>query len=373
MLYRLLRPLLFRIDPETSHAFAFAALRPLQRALQRFGPAVSAPDPLLRQALWGLNFPHPIGLAAGFDKNGELPHVWAAMGFGFAELGTVTDHAQPGNPRPRLFRLPADRALINRLGFNNRGAAAVAVALARRLRHHRPPIPLGVNLGKSARTPLAEASADYRNSLRALFPTADYVAINVSSPNTPGLRDLQSEAYLTPLLTAIQEENRRLASARGVAPLPLLVKVAPDLGDDELRSIVSVAQDCQVAGIIATNTTVHRESLYADDATASEGGGLSGAPLSQRSTAVIRTLYCLTEGRLPIIGVGGIFSALDAYEKIRAGASLLQVYTSLIYEGPRLPHRLCAGLRQLLARDGFTHIAAAVGRDAGLGHRAPSS
>ena len=364
MLYDLLRSLLFRIEPESVHTLALVALTPWQRVLQRIGAVVAEPDPTLRQDLWSLTFPHPIGLAAGLDKNAKLPHVWAALGFGFAELGTITAHAQRGNPRPRLFRLPAYRALINRNGFNNAGAQAVATALAAHLHHHRPPTPIGINLGKSCVTPLDEAVADYRSSLRTLFEFADYIAINVSSPNTPGLRELQSEDRLARLLSALQAENQQLAQARHLAPRPLLVKVAPDLCDEELRTVVSIARDCQIAGLIATNTTIHRPSLPPGHPMTNETGGLSGAPLRERSTTVIRTLYRLTEGRLPIVGVGGIFNAEDAYAKIRAGASLVQVYTGFVYEGPGLPHRLRSGLRALLARDGLEHIAAAVGRDA---------
>ncbi len=364
MLYPLLRPLLFQLPPEAAHHAAFSALVPLQLALEHL-PSVSPPsDPSLRQELWGLKFPNPIGLAAGFDKNAALPHVWGALGFGFAELGTITAHAQPGNPAPRLFRLADDRALINRLGFNNDGAAAVAAALARHLAAHRPLTPLGINLGKSRVTPIDEAITDYCTSLRHLFPLADYVTINVSSPNTPGLRDLQAAAQLAPLLEAVQATNRQLAAEQRTAARPLLVKVAPDLSEADLREVVAVARTAGVAGIIATNTTLQRPDLRAPAALAQEAGGLSGAPLRQLSTDVIRALYRAAGPALPIIGVGGIFSAADAYEKIRAGAALLQVYTGFIYEGPTLPRRLCTQLAQLLARDGFAHLRDAVGVDA---------
>jgi dihydroorotate dehydrogenase len=364
VLYRLLRPLLFSVPPERIHTWVSEGLLPLQWLLELGGPAGSVPDRVLSQEVWGLTFPNPIGLAAGFDKNARLPHVWPALGFGFAELGTITALAQPGNPPPRLFRLTGERALINRLGFNNLGAEAVARALRARFAHRRPPVPVGINLGKSRAVPLAQAVDDYRASFAALFDYADYVVVNVSSPNTPGLRDLQAEAQLAPLLDALQADNRHLAAERGGAPRPLLVKVAPDLGDDELRVIVSVASDSGAAGLIATNTTLDRSLLPLGHPLASEAGGLSGAPLRERSTAVIRRLYRLAGGRLPVIGVGGIFSADDAYAKIRAGASLLQVYTAFVYEGPRLPRRLCAGLKALLARDGYASIAAAVGADA---------
>ena len=265
MLYDGIRPLLFSIPPETIHGWARAALLPLQRLLERAARARAVARSVLRQQLWGLTFPNPLGLAAGFDKNGELPHVWAALGFGFAELGTVTAQAQPGNPPPRLFRLPPSTALINRLGFNNRGAAAVARDLRERLRRHRPAIPLGINLGKS-RVDAARARGRRlpRQPVAALVECADYVAINVSSPNTPGLRDLQAEAQLAPLLEALQADNRRLAApSAAVPPRPLLVKVAPDLDDDALRAVVSVALGSGFAGLIATNTTIDRSMLPA--------------------------------------------------------------------------------------------------------------
>jgi dihydroorotate dehydrogenase len=361
--YSLLRPLLFRLPPEAAHRLAFRVLAPLEWLLERRAAPAPAADPLLTQRVWGLCFPNPVGLAAGFDKNGVLPHVWAALGFGFAELGTVTAHAQPGNPAPRLFRLPEAQALINRLGFNNAGADGVARALATRLRR-RPAIPLGINIGKSRVTALEHATDDYRQSLAALSDHADYMVVNVSSPNTPGLRDLQAEAQLGPLLDALQRDNRALAAARGRAARPLLVKVAPDLHDDGLRALVDVALRHGVDGLVATNTTIDRGALPAACPLAGEAGGLSGAPLRARATQVIRALHRAAGGRLPIIGVGGIFTADDAYEKIRAGAALVQVYTGFVYEGPRLAPRLCDGLTERLRRDGFRNIAAAVGVDA---------
>jgi dihydroorotate dehydrogenase len=364
VLYRAARPLLFALPAETVHGWASTALAIVEALLERTPTPAPASDPALRQALWGLTFPNPIGLAAGFDKNGRLPHVWAALGFGFAELGTVTAQAQPGNPPPRLFRRPEQRALLNRVGFNNAGAAAVARDLGRRLARRRSPIPLGVNLGKSRATPLDGAVDDYRTSLAALFDCADYVVVNVSSPNTPGLRDLQAEAQLAPLLAALQAENQRLATERRTAPRPLLVKVAPDLSDDGLRAVVDVAARTGAAGLIATNTTIDHSALPPAHPLAGEAGGLSGAPLRERATAVIRRAYRLSGGQLPIIGVGGIFSAADAYAKIRAGASLVQVYTGFVYEGPGLPRRIASGLMTLLQRDGFPAITAAVGVDA---------
>ena len=364
MLYELARPLLFQLPPETAHHLAFASLALWQAALQRRQATPAAPDPLLTQTLWGLSFPNPLGLAAGFDKNGALPHVWPALGFGFAELGTITALPQPGNPPPRLFRLPVEQALINRLGFNNDGAEAVARTLAARLAAGRPPIPLGINLGKSKVTPLDDAADDYCASLRALHGLADYLVLNVSSPNTPGLRDLQAEAQLAPLLAAVQSENRRLARAAGIAPRPLLLKVAPDLGDDALPAIVAAVRAHDLAGVIATNTTIDRGALPAGHPLAGEAGGLSGAPLRARATAVVRALYRLGEGALPIVGVGGIFSGADAYEKIRAGASLVQAYTGFVYGGPAFATRVARELRALLVRDGFASVTQAVGVDA---------
>lgn len=369
MLYALVRPLLFRLSAERAHRLAGAALVPWQMALQRRPPRPPPPDPLLAQRLWGLEFANPLGLAAGFDKNGELPHVWAALGFGFAELGTVTALAQAGNPQPRLFRLPDDGALLNRLGFNNRGATRVAAELTARLAGGRPPIPLGINLGKSKLAPLDDAAADYCASLRALHGLADYLVVNVSSPNTPGLRDLQAEAQLAPLLAALQAENRRLADAAGGAPRPLLLKIAPDLADEALPSIVALARAHDLAGLIATNTTIDRGALPAGHPLAGEPGGLSGAPLRARSTAVVRALYRIAGPGLPIVGVGGIASGADAYEKIRAGAALVQAYTGFVYRGPRFAALVLDELRALLRRDGFAAVSDAVGVDAG---RAPA-
>jgi dihydroorotate dehydrogenase len=360
-LYSAIRPLLFRLDAERAHRLVFGALSLAELAMEHLPLRKVPAAPELAQDLFGITFPNPVGLAAGLDKNAELPHLWPALGFGFAELGTVTARAQSGNPRPRLFRLPDEHALINRMGFNNRGAEHVAQRLRRRFAYHRCGVPLGLNIGKSRVVPIEEAASDHAESLRLLFPLADYIVLNVSSPNTPGLRDLQSEALLEPLLSSLQSENQRLAEAYGRAPLPVLVKVSPDLTDDGLQAIVEVAQRCRVSGLVATNTTVQRPLRSPDAGTAQESGGLSGAPLLPLSTHAIRVLHQATGGTLPIIGAGGIFRAEDAYEKIRAGASLVQVYTALVYEGPSLPQSLCAGLLSLVRRDGFTHLRQAVG------------
>lgn len=362
MLYRAIRPLLFRLDAERAHNLVFGCLAAAEQLFARAGYAPRAwSHPALQQRLWDITFPNPVGLAAGFDKDARAPHVWPLLGFGFAELGTITAEPQPGNPRPRLFRLAHDRALINRLGFNNSGANAVAERLAHLQSVRAPAVPIGINIGKSRATPLDAAAADYVRSLRALSSFAAYVVINVSSPNTPGLRDLQAEKHLAALLDALRVENEAVAATRGQPPRPLLIKVAPDLADDALPGIVDVARRGGAAGLVATNTTISRVGLTT---ATSEAGGLSGAPLRDRATAVIRALYRHGGGALPIIGVGGIFTAEDAYAKIRAGASLVQLYTGMIFEGPRLAHRIARGLVDLLRRDGLTHLRDAVGKDA---------
>jgi dihydroorotate dehydrogenase len=358
MLYRLLiRPVLFHLDPERAHHLTLWALARLARvsSLQRLMQQVRPLEhPTLQTHVAGLHFPNPVGLAAGFDKSGIAVPAFPVLGFGSVEVGTVTPRPQRGNPLPRLFRLPADEAVVNRMGFNNDGADAVVARLRGLPRH----IPVGVNLGKNADTPLDQALDDYRAGLERLYDVGDYVVVNVSSPNTPGLRDLQAQTRLSELLEGLQASNRALAQARSMTPRPLLVKIAPDLEPGALDDIVEAVQNCALEGIIATNTTIGRIGL----STATfETGGLSGRPLRQRSTEVIRHLYARSHGRIPIIGVGGIFSAADAYEKIRAGASLVQLYTGLIYRGPGLPHRINRGLVRLLRRDGFQHLSEAVG------------
>ena len=360
-LYRIIRPLIFRLDPERSHRLVLACLAAYEHALARRWPPQPWTHPALEQEHWNLRFPNPVGLAAGFDKDARAPHVWPLLGFGFAELGTVTAEPQPGNPSPRLFRFPYDRALINRFGFNNAGAAAVARRLSRLQRVQRAQIPLGINIGKSRIVVLERAVDDYLRSFRELFLCADYFVINVSSPNTPGLRDQQSEEHQSALLHALAKHNDVLARVYHQPQRPLFIKLAPDLADEALAKIVEVARGCGAAGLVATNTTIGRVGLTTPTG---EGGGLSGAPLRDRATAVIRTLRRAAGPELPIIGVGGIFTAAEAYEKIRAGASLVQIYTGMIYEGPRLPYRIAHGLVDLLHRDGFTHVREAVGRDA---------
>jgi dihydroorotate dehydrogenase len=363
MFYRsVLRPLLFRLPPERAHEVALETLaaglgtRWARRAAKRrFG---RSPFGELRR--FGLSFSNPVGLAAGFDKNGTAAQYLAALGFGFVEVGTVTHRAQGGNPRPRLFRLPQDQALINRLGFNNRGTARVAEHLS----SHRPDCVLGINIGKSRMVALEDAIPDYLASFELAHRLADYLVVNVSSPNTPNLRELQKPEALGALLAALQKRNRELAHEHPRRlPVPLLVKIAPDLTERDLETIVEVAESAELAGIIATNTTTSRAGLATPPArvAACGEGGLSGAPLRSRSTEVIASLYRLTRGRMTIIGVGGVFTARDAWEKITAGASLVQLYTGFIYGGAGVARDINEGLAQILNKRGFRTLDEAVG------------
>ena len=357
MVYRsLVRPILFRLPPETAHELALHSLSLLPEKFftRRFN------YPSLHIERFGLSFPNPLGLAAGFDKNGVALNSLAALGFGHIEAGTVTYHPQPGNPRPRLFRLREDQALINRAGFNNKGAAA----FAHRVERHRPPCVLGVSIGKSKITPLDNAVDDYLASFELVYRVADYIAVNVSSPNTPQLRELQQSEQLTSLLSALQTRNRELQQRyQRQAPLPLLVKLSPDLERRDLEMIVDVVTAQNIDGIIATNTTISRDNLRTDAARikACGDGGLSGKPLRTRATKMIAELYELTSGRIPLIGVGGIFDAEDAWEKIAAGASLVQLYTGFIYQGLNVAHDINEGLAKIIAREGFANLDAAVG------------
>jgi dihydroorotate dehydrogenase len=352
MVYRsLVRPILFRLPPETAHELA---LHSLSLAPSRLFAKPINNNPALRIERFGLSFPNPVGLAAGFDKNGIALRPLAALGFGFIEAGTVTYHAQPGNPRPRLFRLREDQALINRAGFNNDGAAAFAA----RVKQRRPDCVLGVSIGKSKITPLENATEDYLKTFELVHEVADYIAVNVSSPNTPQLRELQQSDQLTSLLSALQTRNRELTK-----PLPLLVKLSPDLERRDLELIVDVIKRLNIDGIIATNTTTSRADLRSDAqrVAACGEGGLSGKPIAHRSTRMIADLYRLTAGRIALIGVGGIFNAADAWDKIAAGASLVQLYTGFIYEGPNVAQQINEGLAKILAREGFANLDAAVG------------
>ncbi|MGD8859693.1 MAG: quinone-dependent dihydroorotate dehydrogenase [Myxococcales bacterium] len=342
MLYRLLRPLLYLLPAETAHRLVMGAMALLSRL--PFGPGLlralyGAPDPSLRVEALGLSLPSPLGLAAGLDKDAEAYEAFGALGFGFVEVGTITAQAQPGNPRPRLFRLVRDRALINRMGFNNHGAEAAR----RRLQGRSRGTVVGVNLGKTKVVPAERAVEDYVQSARLLGPLADYVVINVSSPNTPGLRDLQAVEHLRPLLGAVREALDGAVAERRVA---LLVKIAPDLADADVDAVADLSLELGLDGIIATNTTIAREGL----ATPSEevercgAGGLSGAPLKQRSLEVLRRLRARVGERLVLISVGGIETADEARERLQAGATLVQLYTALIYGGPSLPGRINRGL-----------------------------
>ena len=330
---RFVRPLLFSLDPETAHHFAIGLLRRASqvdlalKALRVFQPP---PKP---KTVFGLTFPNPIGLAAGFDKNGVALPAWEALGFGFIEIGTITAKAQPGNPRPRIFRFPEQQALINRLGFNNDGADVVAERL-RKLRESGrwPRVPVGINIGKSKVTPVEEAAADYRYSFQRLHSFADYIALNISSPNTPGLRSLQTRESLSILLRAIREENQ-------TARKPIVIKIAPDLSPADLEEVIAVCEENEVAGIIATNTTLDHSAISPEQ---NQEGGLSGGPLRERSTSFVRAITA--RSKIPVIASGGIFDVESARQKLGAGAQLLQVYTGYIYRGPGLLREIVENL-----------------------------
>ena len=329
-MYGLVRPFLFGVDPERAHALGLAALEAAYRS--GLNPLLAtAPQPLPTKAL-GLVFPNPVGLAAGLDKNGAHVDALLALGFGFVEVGTVTPRPQPGNPKPRMFRLPEHKAIINRLGFNNQGVDALVRNVSRARR--KAPGLLGINIGRNKDTPNESAHADYLLCLERVYPLADYVTVNISSPNTAGLRELQEEQALRRLVATLREAQERLGAQHGKR-VPMLVKVAPDLSDDDIDAAARVLGDLQVDGVVATNTTVSRISVQGDRH-AGETGGLSGAPLMDKSTAVLRMLRTRLPESIPLIGVGGILSGADAAKKMAAGASLVQLYTGLIYRGPEL-------------------------------------
>lgn len=375
------RPLLFGRDSEEIHNQTLRILETISGSELLCDALSSYLKPLeLPVTVFGLTFPNPVGLAAGMDKHGTAVPAWDALGFGFSEMGGVTWHAQPGNPPPRLFRIPASDALINRMGFNNPGAELLAVKLAAwRARGRWPDHPVGINLGKSKVTPLDKAAEDYAHSLRTLWKHADFFVVNVSSPNTPNLRQLQDRQALDEILAAVQEANRAQArdvsaaiprteqtSQNSAAPKPILVKIAPDLTFEALDEVLALAAPHGLAGIVATNTTVTRPKTEDSELMKAyaEAGGLSGAPLRARSTEVVRHIYAQTKGSLPIIGVGGMFNADDAWEKITAGASLVQVYTGLVYEGPGIALSIVNGLRAKLANAGLKKLEDAVGAQA---------
>jgi dihydroorotate dehydrogenase len=308
-------------------------------------------DERLEQNIFGLNFKNPVGLAGGFDKHAEALLGFANLGFGFLEIGTVTRHAQPGNPRPRIFRLEGNEALINRMGFNNDGADALSKKL---LRAKKINIPLGINLGKSKITELAQAAEDYLYSFEKLYDYGDYFVVNVSSPNTPGLRQLQDKSFLMEILSSLNNYRAQQKTQK-----PVLVKIAPDLSFEAIDEVLGVIRENKIDGVVATNTTISRHGLNKNP---NEAGGLSGRPLKKLSTNIIRHIH-RAASNLPIVGVGGIFSAEDAYEKIKAGASLVQIYTGLIYEGPGLVKKINQGLVKFLERDGFKNISEAIGKE----------
>lgn len=392
MLYRyIMKPIFFAMHPERAHNVMIKGMSigqhvPGMKALMRALYGVKKTDEL-SASHWGIDFHHPIGMAAGLDEDAKGIAMFSSIGFGFIEVGTVTPRPQIGNPKPRVFRLPEYKALINRMGFNNQGIAQM-VKNIEKVKHK--PIPIAINIGKNKDTPNEQAAADYEACIRELYAHGDFFVVNISSPNTPDLRKLQHGDDLTQLLQVVmnemkvqkqkyrqaesqadhradrhadrQAEHRADHQADQQARKPVLVKVAPDLEDEELERIVNTIMQSGVDGIIATNTTLSRAGL--EHKHAGEAGGLSGHPLKDRSTEVIKKIYRLTEGKLPIIGTGGVFTSEDAYEKIRAGASLVEVYTGLIYEGPKINKKLNEGLLALLKRDGFTHISQAVGIDA---------
>ncbi|WP_330185835.1 quinone-dependent dihydroorotate dehydrogenase [Nocardia sp. NBC_01503] len=352
-MYGLLLKAMFLLPPERIHHLAFAAMK----LATRFAPGrwltsklLVTQDPILASRVFGVDFPSPLGLAAGFDKNAEGADAWGPLGFGYAEIGTVTAQAQPGNPAPRLFRLPADRALINRMGFNNHGAAAAAANLSRR---RAGGIPIGANIGKTKIVEAADAASDYATSAKLLGTLADFVVVNVSSPNTPGLRDLQAVASLRPLLRAVLD----------TVSVPVLVKIAPDLSDDDIDAVADLAVELGLAGIVATNTTIRRDGLNtpAEQVSALGAGGLSGPPVADRSLEVLRRLYGRVGSQLVLISVGGIETAEQAWERILAGASLLQGYTGFIYGGPFWARRMHRGLAVKLRAHGYSSLSEAVG------------
>ena len=351
-LWPVLRPALHLLDPEKAHEASLAAL---ERFARRRPPAS---DPRLRTRAFSLDFPNPVGLAAGFDKDARAPDAMLALGFGFVEIGSVTPRPQAGNPKPRLFRLAEDRAVINRMGFNNAGAAAVEERLRRRAR--RPGL-VGVNIG--ANKDSADRAADYASGVSTFAPYAAFFTVNVSSPNTPGLRDLQARAALDDLVARVVESRDQAAAGKFAPRRPVLLKIAPDLDLFGLDDVVAVARERGLDGLVVSNTTLARPSSLRS-AAARETGGLSGAPLFRRSTWTLAETFRRTEGAMPLVGVGGVASAEDALAKIRAGASLVELYSAMVFEGPDLPARIVKGLAAALDREGAGSLDALTGRDA---------
>ena len=355
-------------DPETAHRQMLKTLNNIETsrnsawgslAIKQLEKSFCLSDSRLQQTLWGLDFNNPFGLAAGFDKDGTAAGMWSSFGFGFAELGAITLQSQPGNPRPRMFRLPEDKAALNRMGANNLGAAVMADTLTQTWKRQPRKIPIGINICKSKIASLEDAAADYVGSFKYLQDVADYFVINVSSPNTPGLRSLQAGEQLEPILSGLQAVNTNSK--------PILIKIAPDLEWEDIKDILNLATNHNLSGVIATNTTIRRDGLKTKilketgKSIQDEAGGISGLPVKERSTEVIRFIYQETNGKLPIIGVGGIFNAEDAWSKIIAGASLLQVYTGWIYQGPWMVKEVLSGLLARLDEKGLNNISDAVG------------
>ncbi len=341
-MYRLIKPIFFKFDPEKVHHFVVKGLKwfnnyfPFGKNILRLSFGVNNKN--LAKEVFGINFKNPVGLAAGFDKNAEYVAAMSNLGFGFIEVGTVTPLPQPGNDKPRMFRLPKDQALINRMGFNNKGLAVVAANL-KLLKNKHPEIVVGGNIGKNKITPNQDAVKDYIKCFDGLYNVVDYFVVNVSSPNTPGLRALQEKEPLKNILNTLQKRNLKNAITR-----PILLKIAPDLTIEQLNDIIEIVAETGIAGIIATNTTITRDNLISSTAATQQAGGLSGLPVKNRATEVIRYLAQKSDNAFPIIGVGGIHSAQDAKEKIEAGASLVQLYTGFIYQGPGLIKRICKAL-----------------------------
>ncbi len=349
-LYSLMRPLLFTLSPETAHTLSIRALK------SGLLPGVKqVADPVLETELFGLTFTNPIGLSAGYDKNAEAINGLERLGFGFLEVGSVTPQPQPGNPQPRIFRLPEDRAVVNRLGFNNEGLEVMAANLAARAHDHV----VGANLGANKESP--DRVQDYVIGLHRLAPLVDYVTVNISSPNTPGLRALHGREELTDLLGRLSEARREMV-AEGLDNFPILLKIAPDLTEEDKADIAGTVQEFAIDGIIIGNTTITRPD-HVKNKHKIETGGLSGAPLKALSLSVLKDMYRATGGQVPLIGVGGIETAEDAYERIRAGASLLQIYTAMIYHGPYVAHDIALGLAERLRADDYQNVSDAVGAD----------
>jgi dihydroorotate dehydrogenase len=339
-MYALIRKALFTLQPEEAHNFAMKRLKfayslPFTRSWLKSQFTVKSPK--LERELWGIKFPNPVGLAAGFDKDAKYTDALACLGFGFIEIGTVTPRPQPGNPKPRSFRVPADKGLINRMGFNNDGAEAAA----ERLKHRKERLIIGGNIGKNKDTPNEQAIDDYVACFKDLYNDVDYFVVNVSSPNTPGLRALQDKGPLMEILNKLMMLNKELGN-----PKPLLLKIAPDLTNEQLDDIISIVKETKIDGLVATNTTISREGLNTPQAEVEQigAGGLSGLPVKKRATEVIRYIHKNSNGAIPVIAVGGIFTAEDALEKLEAGAVLVQVYTGFIYEGPAIAANICKGI-----------------------------